>query len=149
MMRLTETAQGFAIAYPGWLGLLVIVPGAALAVWVWRNFTCNGRFIGYAAGALIALSGSLYFLTFKAELTAEGGRSYALLHGGHTRIAWAEAGSATLQERPGKGRPMYLVIDRGSGPPFEINASDLPHNDRARLLDYIRARIQDARNPHR
>ncbi|MBX3664963.1 MAG: hypothetical protein KF834_04690 [Burkholderiales bacterium] len=149
MMRLTETAQGLVIAYPGWLGLFVFALGLALAVWVWRRFTFNGRFFGYVMGTLLALFGGLYFFTYKAELTAEGGRGYALFRGGHTQVAWAQARSAVLEERPGKGRPMYIVVDHGNGPPFEINVTDLSHNGRARVLDYIRARMRDARNPQR
>lgn len=144
MMRLTESAQGLVIAYPGWLGLLVFVLGIALAVWIARNFKLNGKFFGYSMAALLALFGGVYFFTFNAELTPESGRSYALLRGGHTQVDWRQARRVVLQERPGKGRPMYIVVDTTSGQPFEINASDLSDNDRARVLAYIRTRIEAA-----
>ncbi len=147
MMRLTETAQGLVIAYPGWLGLFVFALGIALAIWIGRNFTLNGKFFGYCMAALLALFGGVYFFTFKAELTPELGRSYALFRGGDTRIDWRQARSVVLQERPGKGRPMYIVVDTTGGSPFEINASDLSDADRARVLAYIRSRIERAAKP--
>lgn len=147
MMRLTETAQGLVIAYPGWLGLLVFALGIALVVWVVRNFALNGKFFGYCMAALLALFGGVYFFTFKAELTPELGRAYALFRGGHTRIDWRQAHSVVLQERPGKGRPMYIVVDATGSIPFEINATDLSDNDRARVLAYIRSRIERAAKP--
>lgn len=142
MMRLTENAQVLTISYPGWLGLLAFALGVALAIWVGRHFVFNARFFGLGAAALIALYGGLYFFTCKAELTPEEGRSYALLKGGHTRISWAQASSAALVERAGKGRPHYIVVDQTGGPPFEINVTDLPSNDRNRVLHYIYARLQ-------
>lgn len=146
-MRLTETAQGLAIAYPGWLGLFVFALGIALVIWIARNFKLNGKFFGYCMAALLALFGGVYFFTFKAELTPEQGRSYALFRGGHTQVDWRQARGATLEERPGKGRPMYIVVDTVSGNPFEINASDLTDNDRARVLAYIRSQIERTAKP--
>ncbi len=147
MMRLTETAQGLTIAYPGWLGLLVFALGIALAVWIARNFKLNGKFFGYCMAALLALFGGIYFFTFKAELTPDLGRSYALFRGGHTQVDWQQARGVVLEERPGKGRPMYIVVDTSSGIPFEINASDLSDNHRAQVLTYIRTHIESAAKP--
>lgn len=147
MMRLTETAQGLTIAYPAWVGLLVFALGAALAVWVWRHFTLNGKFLSYCAGTLVALVAGVYFLTYKAELTPEQGRSHALFGSGSARVEWRQARSVVMEERPGKGRPMYIVVDTIRGTRFEINASDLSGSDRARLLAYIRAQIERAAKP--
>jgi len=144
MMRLTETAQGLTIAYPAWLGLLALALGIALAVWVWRHFTLNGKFLSYCAGTLVVLFAGIYFLSYKAELTPEQGRTYALFHGGHTQVDWRQARGVVLEERPGKGTPMYIVVDTGRGKPFEINASDLSGSDRARVLVYIRRQIERA-----
>lgn len=140
-MRLTESAQGLVIAYPGWLGLLVFVLGIALAFWVARNFVFNGKFFSYCIAVLLMLFGGIYFYTFKAELTPELGRSYALFRGGHTQINWRQARGVVLEQRPGKGRPMYIVVDTTTGTPFEINVSDLSDSHRAQVLAYIRSRI--------
>ncbi|MBY0270073.1 MAG: hypothetical protein K2X06_09410 [Burkholderiales bacterium] len=144
MMRLTETAQGLVIAYPAWLGLLAFALGIALAVWVWRHFTLNGKFLSYCAGTLVVLFAGIYFLTYKAELTPEQGRTYAAFRSGHAQVDWRQARSVVLEERPGKGTPMYIVVDTTRGTRFEINASDLSGSDRARVLAYIRAQIQRA-----
>lgn len=147
MMRLTETAQGLTIAYPAWVGLLVFALGTTLAAWVWRHFTLNGKFLGYCAGALVALVAGVYFLTYKAELTPEQGRSHALFGSGPARVEWRQARGVVLEERPGKGRPVYIVVDTVHGTRLEINASDLSGSDRARVLAYIRTQIERAEKP--
>ncbi len=146
-MQLTETTQGLLIAYPGWLGLLVFALGIALAIWIWRNFVLNGKLFGYCAATLLALFGGVYFFTFKAELTAEQGRAYALFRGGHTQVDWRQARSVVMEERPGKGRPTYIVVDQVRGTRYEINVTDLSGSDRASVLAYIRTQIERAAKP--
>ena len=147
MMRLSETAQGLLIAYPGWLGLLVSALGVALAGWIWRNFALNGKFFGHCAATLLALFAGVCFFTYQAELTAEQGRTYALFRGGHTEVDWRQARGAVLEERPGKGTPMYIVANTTHTRRFEINATDLSSSDRARVLAYIRAQIERSTKP--
>lgn len=147
MMQLNETAQGLVITYPWWLGLLVFALGIALAVWVWRNFEFSGKRLAQCAGTLVALFAGIYFFTYSTELTPEQGRSRALFRGGHTTVDWRQARGVVLEERPGKGTPMYIVVDTAHGKPFEINASDLSHGDRARVLFYIRTQISRAAKP--
>lgn len=144
MMRLNESAAGLVLAYPVWVGIVASAIGLVLAFYVKRRFAWNGKMVSMAMGASIALFGGVYFLTYKAALTPEGARAGSIFKSGG-RIAWTQVASATLEERPGKGRPTWLVLRGMQGEAVEIQVTDLAEPGRQKMMLYVEARRAGAR----
>jgi hypothetical protein len=142
MLRFVDTGNGFILAYPIWVGLVVVV-GLVLGWYAarkkdmaWRNRLT--LFIG-SVGFIVT---GLYFVTFKAVITPESGRVYGFPLKNDT-IYWTDASSVSVEERPGKGGVNYfLVVPRRSGETFEMPFYGLPATERERIVGFVATRIQ-------
>jgi hypothetical protein len=140
MARLLDTGSGLVVSYPAWLALLAIA-GVALFAYAGRpKAKVAKRWAVLVVAALLTWAG-LYFVTFKATLTAESGRVYGFLRH-DSRIDWPDAASAAVEQRSGKGGPSYfLLVTKRSGGVFEMPLSGLSDRERARVVAYVGERM--------
>ena len=141
MLQLSETGGNLIIAYPAWLGLLMIGLGVALGVHLARHFVWQGKTFGIAAATALLVLGGFYFLTYKVTLTPSEGRVF-VLPGGKQRIDWTHATSVATEQRRGRGTSTWVVVRTAAGASLEINVTGLSGAEEQQLRDYIAARMK-------
>ncbi len=141
MLQLSEAGGNLIIAYPAWLGLLMIGLGVALGFHLARHFVWQGKTFGIVAATALLVLGGLYFLTYKVTLTPDEGLVFAL-PGGKQDIEWSHAISVATEQRRGRGTSTWVVVRTVSGASLEIKVTGLSGVDEHRLREYIAARVR-------
>jgi len=140
LMKVSETAQGLALGYPLWLGLLVLVMGIALGAYLGRTQWNTKKHAGPAVAAALLVCAGVYWLTYRVTLTADGARAYVFLYR-DDRVDWRQVAGVTIEERKTRGTTTYLVLQTRDGAQIDINVSGLSATDEHRVKSYIAARV--------
>jgi len=141
LMQVRESAQGLVLAYPLWLGLLVLVMGIALGIHLARARWDTKKHTGPAIAALFLMCAGVYWLTYRVTFTAQGARAYVFLYR-DDRIDWSQVSGVTLEQREGgRGTRTYLVLQTTSGTQVDINVSGLSATDEQRVKSYIASKV--------
>lgn len=142
LMQITEGAHGLVLTYPLWAGIAFLIGALALVAFAIVGRSRARRRWPITVATLVAMWAGLYFVTFKATITDDGGSVYAFMRYDHT-VRWKDATDIYLEQRSGARDWHIVVLDRERRA-FDFNVAELSIDDRDRVMAYMVDRMPDS-----
>ena len=141
MLHLHEASQGLLLAYPAWVGALIVALGAAFFAYAARPraWIRKRALLIVISTAMVAIG--IDFLTYEVSLTDEAGELHGLMRPDRS-IHWSDAAAATLEQRKFTGGEAWkLVVTEASGGQFDLPLGGLPEEERERVIAFVTTRV--------
>lgn len=133
LMQVSLDADRLVLAYPLAVGVAFLLVAGALGVCAILARRRGRRRWAIAAATLVAAWAGIYFATFNATITNEGGSVYAFLHDDRA-LHWKDAADIYLERAGEDWRIVVLDRERRA---FDFNVTDLAIEERDRVMAYM------------
>ena len=141
MLKVYEAGHGLLLAYPAWLGALILSLGAGFLVYsTWPGARVDRRWLLLLISITMLAVGA-DFLTYRVALTDESGERRGWLRPDR-RVDWADTKAARLEQTRLKGAEAWsLVVTARSGTEFDVPLGGLRENERERVVEFVTERV--------
>src|SRR4051812_8123555 len=108
LMQVSQQADRLVLSYPIGLAVAFLVAAAALCVYAVFARKVARRRWALGTATLVAAWAGLYFASFNATITRDGGSVYAFMRYDHS-VRWHDAADIYLEQR-GAGHDWHIVV---------------------------------------
>ena len=142
LLQVSEQTDRLVLSYPIGVAIAFLVAASLLLGYAVYARKVARRRWALAAATLVAAWAGLYFATFSATITRDGGSVYAFMRYDHS-VRWQDAADIYLEQRGG-GHDWHIVVLDRQRRAYDFNVADLSIDDRDRVMAYMVDRMPES-----